>query len=399
MQPVRLSLTFRILTPMFIGGAEGKAGPPELRAPSIKGMLRFWYRALDPMWQKSINPKHEKLKKITREVAWFGGCASNAGQSPFLIMLNNVPSVNPVSFPNRVGQGLAYIGYPFKGWRDAPSRQAIPSNQTFTLDICVIRCLDSPGFRRALTASLWCMGNLGALGSRNRRGFGALALESWKVKTGDWPEFEQLALLSMHETAKAWLTAFDKNLETIGDWFNWKEQTSESTKPSHRPQPHFGQKYKRRLQGKAFKLEDWQGILDYMGGWLQQYRSRRSPDYENVKNYIDRRVPLKHAPQRAAFGLPITFRYRSLPGSRPVTFLPFDRQTNETHERHGSLLFLRPVLINGQLYPLYIRMDGDVPGFSPIAAPRGRQGLPPPEVNAMDDFLNWLKENRGERRG
>ena len=37
--------TYRIVTPMFCGGAEQQA---EFRLASFKGVLRFWWRAL--MW-------------------------------------------------------------------------------------------------------------------------------------------------------------------------------------------------------------------------------------------------------------------------------------------------------------------------------------------------------------
>ena len=40
------TITFncRFITPAFLGGANPK-GTPELRPPTIKGALRFWWRA------------------------------------------------------------------------------------------------------------------------------------------------------------------------------------------------------------------------------------------------------------------------------------------------------------------------------------------------------------------
>lgn len=40
----RQTLTF--LTPCFCGGADNKAGPAELRVPSLRGQLRYWTRVL-----------------------------------------------------------------------------------------------------------------------------------------------------------------------------------------------------------------------------------------------------------------------------------------------------------------------------------------------------------------
>ena len=41
------TITFEceVITPMFMAGADGTT--PELRAPSIKGALRFWWRAMN----------------------------------------------------------------------------------------------------------------------------------------------------------------------------------------------------------------------------------------------------------------------------------------------------------------------------------------------------------------
>ena len=43
--PVTIQATFRTLTPLFLGGAGPRA---EWRMSSLKGALRFWYRALVP---------------------------------------------------------------------------------------------------------------------------------------------------------------------------------------------------------------------------------------------------------------------------------------------------------------------------------------------------------------
>ena len=42
----KLEVTFRVVTPMFLGGAKPNDFA-ELRPPSIKSAMRYWYRALD----------------------------------------------------------------------------------------------------------------------------------------------------------------------------------------------------------------------------------------------------------------------------------------------------------------------------------------------------------------
>ena len=43
----RITVTFECetITPMFLRGADGRT--PELRAPSIKGAMRYWWRAIN----------------------------------------------------------------------------------------------------------------------------------------------------------------------------------------------------------------------------------------------------------------------------------------------------------------------------------------------------------------
>ncbi|MDD5205079.1 MAG: type III-B CRISPR module RAMP protein Cmr1, partial [Desulfobacterales bacterium] len=41
----QLRFECEVLTPLFLGGAETRV-KPELRSPSIRGALRYWYRAM-----------------------------------------------------------------------------------------------------------------------------------------------------------------------------------------------------------------------------------------------------------------------------------------------------------------------------------------------------------------
>ena len=56
----RISFECRSVTPMFMYGADGST--PELRPASIKGVLRFWWRAIHG--DLSLKELHEKEGEI-----------------------------------------------------------------------------------------------------------------------------------------------------------------------------------------------------------------------------------------------------------------------------------------------------------------------------------------------
>ena len=64
------------ITPMFLAGADGQT--PELRAPSIKGALRFWWRAMHG--HLSLKDLHDLEGKI------FG---DNSNRSCFSVRIQN----------------------------------------------------------------------------------------------------------------------------------------------------------------------------------------------------------------------------------------------------------------------------------------------------------------------
>jgi CRISPR-associated protein Cmr1 len=90
------TITFNceVITPMFLSGADGST--PELRPASIKGAMRFWWRAMHG------HLSLEELKK--REGQIFGGTDKGMGRSCFAIRLtsrHNIPIVQAKSVPHK----------------------------------------------------------------------------------------------------------------------------------------------------------------------------------------------------------------------------------------------------------------------------------------------------------
>lgn len=385
--PFRLTADFEVLTPMFLGGADPNRA--ELRAPSLKGAMRFWYRALDPHFHD-----HEPLIFGT---AGSGG-GEGAGQSLLIVRCHEgdragermtFADAKPEQFNQGSGRqttnGLVYLGYPF-GMGNNKARSAFVPGARFSVEVICRRAwkgdegaADRP--LQAALASVWALGHLGALGSRARRGFGALALTGWSLTDLQGQPlqdaaFAALPLLAQESGHSAWEAGARRAIETMRRWFG-----PFNGKTHH---PHLGPKSDLVVRREGFKRE-WRQALLSLGKELQGFRQRRQPDYDRVKDHVlsqskEGGQPIRQMPERAVFGLPLAFRFGSLPRGRPVTFAPVQG------ERHGSPLLLRPVLAGGQLHAMFLRLSGDVPGMDAGVRGTGRS-LPRPQTNLLDDFM------------
>ena len=190
-----IEATYRVVTPMICGGAG--AGSAELRMPSFKGVLRFWWRAL--AWSRL----HGDLEKIRQEEdALFGSTAG--GQSllsmrlapysaPPMVRKGEVLALSRTD-GGAVGEGARYLGY---GVIEAfPSRKKGTKAGELTraclrapFDFTVHMRLrereagrDELGQRSAsLVDALVCLGTQGGMGAKSRKGYGSLVIRSLQV--------------------------------------------------------------------------------------------------------------------------------------------------------------------------------------------------------------------------
>ncbi len=87
-----ITFTCEVLTPLFLNGADGKT--PELRAPSIKGALRFWWRALHGHLPLKATPGLTTgLKSLETQI--FGGSGDQVQRSKVLVQVLEVGKAYP----------------------------------------------------------------------------------------------------------------------------------------------------------------------------------------------------------------------------------------------------------------------------------------------------------------
>jgi CRISPR-associated protein Cmr1 len=196
-----ITATFRVVTPMFLGGAYPTA-EAEVRLPSIKGALRFWWRAM--MWGRITNV--DELRR--QEADLFGSC--DTGQSRFLMQMS--PALVETNTVNESWPPASWQRYSGYGLQDKGERRFIRAGSEWTVSFNPRRC--TPEQTSQITAAIQLFGLVGGLGSRSRKGWGSITLvrmegASWQYPvSGDaWNQAVQ-CLLPASRANTATYTAF-----------------------------------------------------------------------------------------------------------------------------------------------------------------------------------------------
>ncbi len=187
----KIECEIEILTPMFLGGAAQARESRvlcELRAQSLKGLLRFWWRAYK---YGSIDPSLGHDKRLARladeEGKMFGSSAGAGSKSAFSISTHADPLTTsnaplPQNHKLRV-QGktfsiniLEYLCYGthehVKGQGVKFIRDYFMPNQRFKM---TFRIHQNQHENEILTA-LYLSSEFGGIGSRSRNGFGSFCI-------------------------------------------------------------------------------------------------------------------------------------------------------------------------------------------------------------------------------
>lgn len=185
-----LSAEIHVVTPMFGGGAV--AGVPDMELPihgaSVRGNLRFWWRACHGTRFASARELFEAEAVIWGQAA--SGSPAKHGPRPVEIV---VEIVNPGKLvePQQHDRGdrlqldrsfPSYVVFPFQGksGRDGqPSRPAANCLRDIIFRVRFTRAAhvepdDEPRIKGEVEDALWAWVNFGGVGSRTRRGCGAL---------------------------------------------------------------------------------------------------------------------------------------------------------------------------------------------------------------------------------
>ena len=197
----QLTARFKITTPMFLAGADQEEVLTSIRPPSVKGALRFWWRAVN--WARvraQYSTDKAALQQLHKEEGkLFGGAhihgrdeqgqaVVRAEQSRVAIRVRKPEKDRPENgYIERAtispSSGLQYLlGMGLYSYKDGILRS--PIQGAFTLELHLAPSLTNDQCRQVEEAVL-CFGLLGALGSRARHGWGSVSIQS--LEGGELP--------------------------------------------------------------------------------------------------------------------------------------------------------------------------------------------------------------------
>ncbi len=166
MQEVTFNL--QTITPLFLAGADQAAA--ELRAPSFRGVMRYWLRALVG---GSVGTSGDGLKRVKDvETAVFG--ATDTGSAVQIRVSGQPTKLEEFKrdSPRRGESGKDYLLWSLDQFRDKPRRRGFPQNYIFQVALST-HSVDDTTFKQSI-AAFWLLSHLGGVGSRSRRGAGSL---------------------------------------------------------------------------------------------------------------------------------------------------------------------------------------------------------------------------------
>lgn len=403
-------IRIRIVTPAVIGGAEGRAGDSisPMRVPSLRGVWRWWFRAglgsvLCPA-DSSSGAQAQTLKLMRSLEARVFGSTERAS----MLQIRPTRLVSGKGGPSELKLGRSpdtkgrnYLGYGLFD-KGKPTRALAPGSE---YEVSFRLRPDPDGLDAqllaTLRATLWAWSTFGGLGARSRRGWGSVELTDLELDGAPWT-------WRGGDTARpvdpnGLMNATVKGLQqTFADFSALVRAVNHSPfqgKPLVEMRTLAGLK---RIVPLPTRHRQHDGAMEQAGVLLQRYRSsvergragaRPLPDYFEVKAAINRQPGAPRMVDRAAFGLPLPFYFRSL-GGQKARFLPDTRGA----DRLASPLMVRVCALEQRGQRSYVAMFADL-SERPAADPLLGQGVrmhnrpdvevPSPDGRVISAFLDW----------
>lgn len=365
---------YKLITPLFGGGVEVKKADPVkvIRETSIRGQLRFWWRAMRGTGTL------EQMKK--REDALFGSGGENASQSKILIAIKvdengKIDSEGKPEKPfymnprnnkpraEKIWEKIAYATFPLQPTDDEINKgihlpmKEIKVGVEFTMEISFPK---DKTIRKDIEATLWAWETFGGIGGRTRRGFGALQLveidgvkvEPMKIEEINPKEGESRIVRELREHLAE--GTWDENVPHLSPNSAFETRAANSSKDAWFDLIEKLKKFRQARTETFVQTQNGQRTDYGRSYWTEPDAIRHRflkafPEYKNElvhspKKEIDDPTNIDKFP-RAAFGLPIVFHFMVKREDADAGLKePIDTELKPlNYMRLSSPLILRPI--------------------------------------------------------
>ncbi len=313
----------RTISPMFLGGANSDQA--ELRAPSVKGVLRFWERAI-ARHLIFDNGREDHIRLLRNDEGLFGGVFTTQEKSKVSVSIAHGPLNNTITGRDLINNnaGLKYLLFTLAVHNT--EKKGIAANFPFRV---TLRCEgeDTEAFQKAI-AAFWALTYFGALGTRARRGAGAFevtASEGFALPAG--------ISFSPHGDVAAFL---QNGLGTAHRLFGVPESTA-----SPKGYSTIGKEVWVSKKGR----QKWEEALEEIGKLMLDHR-KAIPNPDRSK----RKFTMETLDQKAAFGLPV-----GVFSDNEVNFAPRE----DGYSRRASPLIITLMRANTGIHWVVVHLEGE----------------------------------------
>lgn len=330
-----------LITPMFGGGVT--AGEPDkdmpVRAAAIRGQLRYWWRFLH-------RNQYEGQQLFKEERKIWGGMSEDREDhsSKVRVKLEHVRELSIDEY-NEVAD---YALFPARGTQEEPqAKNLVREGLSFTLKIY---CLNQVDFTKDVLPALRWWTTFGGLGARTRRGVGSVRINKLEPVTKKEAEVAKCTLIIRSSEKSSAMQAWQVAIRYLKEF---------------RQGADVGRNHKRNTAGDLLYYDRNQQNPELGRSYWPEPDSIREIADTHASSSNGRRCNT-HTPNhkarisfpRAAFGLPIIFKFKSAdercgdPGQTELS--PADA------ERFASPLILTAYPVGGGEYaPAALLMPHD----------------------------------------
>ena len=423
----RSVLDIEFLTPCFLGGAEPKRSC-EWRAASIRGQIRWWFRAvagghyrgdLEAVRKAEVRVFGDTSQASPLRIMALGEprTASSGGRIPWrdprldAERLTRAWGMNPkdpdfaatvrrLQITSRDGtpvpsSPIQYLGYGCIGFRELERPCILPDQRVR----CRLQWQDQDWktlgseIGKLFTTALWCWLHLGGIGAKSRKGFGSLACRG---SQGELPAGGGDLLL-----VEPSLDNFEEGVRHV----------LEIGARAGDREPRWSHLSSRTKIFVAAELgSTWSDAMARIGGWLIAYRRRygysgdvrvrdgrglRNRDYVWASPAADGGPAFRQGfPDRAGFGLPLPFEKKANRVlGETVNWRQGREESSKENRRASPLLIHIAKLGSGKYLPVITHIPARfLPEGAVLTYKRKDKTSPPNEaqVGIVDHFCDDL---------